>query len=288
VTDDPEALARQVMDRIRNEAAPRLLARTVSVLVEEPPGALTQHGTAVLLAIADSIFVVSAAHVLNDARYHPLWINPVANHANLIPLERVDVHSTSDDKLVDFSFFKVPEPYATELVTSKICVRLDEIEMRLPSGDWYAVLGYPTELNVFKSMELTVPTVPMYYATRLHDAAADPMADFDPKVNIALKLALYGSGDPVTRTPSTLPDVRGMSGAGIWQLHHRHEPPLSWTVDRIRLAGMFHTRAGKSGLFQTSSGSTAIVGVHFAHVVRTIRKAFPDLSPAIAAREGLD
>lgn len=278
---DPQELAREVMDRMRDESSHWLLARTVSILVEDETRALTQLGTGVLLAIADEVFVVSAAHVLTDARYYPLWINPVADGCAMIPVAP-EIAATTDNKRVDFAFFKVANEYLPELMAAKACVRLSEVTLKMPAAHWYSVLGFPTEGNVYRSSEATVPTSPMAYATRLHNTAADPIDGFDPAINIALELPLNRSGDAVTKVPSVLPGFKGMSGAGIWQLHDLRERASTWTVERIRLAGIFHTRAGASGEFRTQSGEAAIVGVHFAHVVTTIRAAHPRLAPAIA------
>jgi hypothetical protein len=280
VPENAETLALEVMDRIRTHAPLWLLARTVAILVEDEHRGVSQLGTGILLAIADEVFVVSAAHVLTDARYYPLWINPVADRGSMIPIAR-EVASSNDATKVDFGFFKVPDQYIKELAAAKEFVRLNQIAMQLPSAHWYAVLGFPAELNVFRSVDAIVPATPLYYATRLHDIAADPIADFDPVINIALELALHRSGDAVTKQLSLLPDFRGMSGAGIWQLHDLRQSAMTWTVDRIRLAGIFHTRAGDAGPFKTQSGDAAIVGVHFAHIANTIRTAFRRLAPVI-------
>jgi hypothetical protein len=279
VADDAQSLALDVMARIRTEAPKWIMARTVSILVEDENRALTQLGTGVLLAIADEVFVVSAAHVLSDARYYPLWINPVAAGSRMIPLVR-EVATTNDRHRVDFGFFRVPDEYVAELSAAKTCVRLKDVSPEIPAAHWYATLGFPLELNVFHSTDTVVPTQPIYYATRRHDTAADPIDGFDPVINVALELPLANIGDAATRKPSALPDLHGMSGAGIWQLLDLRERAMTWSVDRIRLAGIFHTRAG-DGLFQTESGEAAIVGVHFAHVVTTIRTAFPRLASAI-------
>jgi hypothetical protein len=273
-------LAQDIADEMRTVASRWISDRTISVLVEDPPGALTQHGTAVLLEIGEALFVVSAAHVLELAEHQQLWLNPVATGARFIPVATVDVHTTEDGRRLDFGFFRVPSEYVPELLTTKSAVRLGNVCATMPSGAWYAVLGYPLELNVFRSDAVSVPTQPMYYGTRLHDRARDPIKEFDPAINIGLELALHRSGAPGSGVPSTLPDLHGMSGSGIWQLHHNLEDATSWSAERVRLAGIFHTRGGP-GLFETASGSAAIVGVHFAHAIRGIKRQFPELATTI-------
>jgi len=279
--NDKEQPAREVLDRMGTISSSCLAERTVSILIEEYPNALTQLGTGILLAIADSVFLVSAAHVLKHAVDGQVWINPVANGSRMLPLEKMEVALSSDRSRVDFGFIRLPEGAASELASSKKLVRIHDVDGAAPAAHWYAVLGYPKELNVDKHTESSVPSTPMYYSTRLHDVARDPLADFDPAINLALEYPVYGSGEPVTRKLTTMPDVRGMSGAGIWRLYRHGDRALGWSEDQIQIAGVLHTRTGESGPFHSSSGSPALVGVHFIHVVRTIRRAHPDLASAI-------
>jgi hypothetical protein len=277
----PTQLAHEVTDRIRDLAPAWLAERTVSLLIEDIPEALTQLGSGLLLAIDDSVFLVSAAHVLKHAIDGQVWINPVADGAKMIPLEKMKVVLTNDRFKVDFGFIKLPDAPARELATAKKFIHVHDVDISLPAGYWYAVLGYPHELNVYRHTEASVPSRPMYYATRLHNVTKDPLTDFDPAINLALEYPIYGSGEAVTRKLSTIPDARGMSGSGIWRLYRYSDEALEWSKEQIRIAGVLHTRTGESGLFHASSGQAALVGVHFIHVVRTIRSAHPDLADAI-------
>ncbi|MCX5748060.1 MAG: hypothetical protein NT062_36840 [Proteobacteria bacterium] len=117
-------------------------------MVEKPLGVLRPHGTGVLLAIADDVFLISAAHVLAEAATAQMWIHPAAAGPKLFPLEGVVVNTTENRGSVDFGFVRLAEDVRVELAKSKQFVRLSEIEMSLDdSSGWYAAFGFPAEIN---------------------------------------------------------------------------------------------------------------------------------------------
>lgn len=262
---------RELLDRIRDASSLWIQERTVSILIEGPNRELTQHGTGVLLAVADSVFLISAAHVLREAQHQHLWINAVAMGPNLIPLAGVEINTTDDLHAVDFGFVRLSDASLEELKRYKKFVRLNEIDLEpSPPRGLYSAFGYPTEINAQLSKATSIPTTGVFYGTRLHDWARSlKLENFDHSLNIALEFAPQRSTD-ARGFRARVPYPGGMSGCGLWRLHRFDAKPQRWTQEDIRLAGIQHTLV--------SHGSeAALVGVRFSHIFWTLRRAFPEL-----------
>ena len=231
--DEPPLIAmpnpltpRGFLDHMRDASSAWIQQRTVALLVEGPDHALFQHGTAVLVAIADDVFLISAAHVLSTAQQEHLWINAVTTGPNLIPLAGVEINRTDDVHAVDFGFVLLPEATIRELAPFKKFVRLSEIDREPePSEGWYAAFGYPIELNTQLPLVGPIPTTGIFYGTRLHDWTRPlKLEDFDRFLNIALEFAPDRSTDSRGAIAS-VPHPLGMSGCGLWRMYRLDSDP---------------------------------------------------------------
>lgn len=273
VPDDERAF----LDRMRDESCAWIARRTVTLLVEERPGLLSQFGTAVLLAIADSVYLISAAHVLTRARKYPFWINPATPSARPVPLHGVAIQLTEDQTKADFGFVELPTAVAAELATTKSFLRLDEVdwESEPPSG-LYGAFGYPAAINVRRSTTVQIPTTGLFYATRSHKWKKPPRPDvFDPALNVAIDFDTRMSRDE-SGAFASVPDPKGMSGCGLWRLFTYNSSPARWRTDLIRLAGIQHELAAKK------NGPGVLIGIRFRHVLLTMCDAFPALRAVLA------
>lgn len=273
VPDDERAF----LDHMRDESCAWIARRTVTLLVEERPGLLSQLGTAVLLAIADSVWLISAAHVLDRARRYPFWINPAVPGARPISLDGVAIQLTEDQSKADLGFVELPTAVSAELATTKKFLRLDEVdwEPEPPSG-LYGAFGYPATINVRRSTTLQIPTTGMFYVSRSHKWRKPPRPKlFDPALNVAIDFDSRRSRDESGEL-AAVPDPKGMSGCGLWRLFAYNGDRARWRADLIRLAGIQHGHATKE------NRPGVLIGVRFRHVLSTMCDASPALRAVLA------
>lgn len=233
----------ELLGRLRDVAVPWLQARTVAIMAEKPLGTLNPYGTGIVLAIADDVFLVSAAHVLTRATSPQLWVHPAASGPKMIPLDGVTINTTENRESVAFGFVRLSEEVRSELATVKQFVRLSEIVMNEDDvAGQYAAFGFPAAINS-ASPYIPVEARPFYYGTKLHDwSSKRPRLDrFDRRLNVALEYAWRNSSDH-TGAIAEPPKPEGLSGGGLWRLYaHEHAKQGQWTTDAIRLVGIQHS-----------------------------------------------
>jgi hypothetical protein len=123
------------------------------------------------------------------------------------------------------------------------------------------VLGYPIHLRE-RSAEGWLSKA-IFYPTQL-----TAVRDRNPDTTIALFLDDEHEDEHGDR--ARLPELRGISGCGVWRLHAKGDDPRAWSVDRIKLGGVEY------GFIKG-----AILGVRARHVIGGIATQFPELEPCI-------
>lgn len=269
---------RAFVTRMRDESCRWIAKRTVTLLIEEQPGLLTQFGTAILLAVAESVWLISAGHVLGRARRYPFWINPAAPGARPIPLQGVTIHRTEDENKADFAFVELPAETRRELAMVKAFVRLDEVDWEPQSrSGLYGAFGYPSAINVRRATSPQIPTTGMFYATRSHRWKTPPPHQvFDPMMNVAIDFDIDRSRDESGEF-AEVPKPNGMSGGGMWRLFVYNGVPSRWTTEDIRLSAIQHELAAKK-----HGRRGVLVGIRFCHVLWTMCQARPELHAVFA------
>jgi len=241
------------------EAVPWIEHRTV-VVCEWNGGDPVPNFTAVLMKIADRCFAFTAAHCLKDwgkARF--LILLPDGDFVDLTTVQA----EVPKDPSMDFALLPLTDEMAAKLSQFRKFVLLSEVEVAdgEPHEGIHAVLGYPIHLRE-RSAEGWLSKA-IFYPTQL-----TAVRDRNPDTTIALFLDDEHEDEHGDR--ARLPELRGISGCGVWRLHAKGDDPRAWSVDRIKLVGVEY------GFIKG-----AILGVRARHVIGGIATQFPELEPCI-------
>ncbi len=225
-----EATVEELQRLHRVEAVPWIEQRTV-VVGEYCGGDPAPNFTGVLLQVADRHFVITAAHCLKGWGKSRFWI--LLPEGDVIDLTTVQAE-TPTDRSMDFALLPLTDEMVTKLSGFRSFVRLSEVDVLgdLPRPGIHAVLGYPLQQR--ERLEGGWISKAIFYPTAL-----TTIEDQDPNTTIALFRDVEHTDENGERSP--LPELKGISGCGIWRLHTKGDDPPTWTVDRIRLVGIEHS-----------------------------------------------
>lgn len=261
-TDQTFARFERFRRRFEAEAMPWLERRTVAIFKVAEGGAPTPEGSGVLIQVADRHFVITAAHVLD------LWgklslIVPLAGGMT-VNLTACRAEVTKDTEHADFAIIPLTEAMAAVLLQSKAFVRLSEMDAAAatPQG-MHAVFGYPQELS--RIAQRGRLSNALFYPTNLM-----PLPDIDPELAIAMEI--HAEIEDSDGDRSRLPDLRGISGCGMWRLTIDVDDADAWSTDRIRLVGIEHT----------VRPNRWIRGTRIRHVVAGIASQFRELERSVS------
>lgn len=228
--------------------------------------------TAVLLRVADRHFAITAGHCLKDwgkSRY-VIGVRKSGLAAEVQDDEVMDwVDLTTvqaeipTDPTMDFALIPLTEEMASNLSRFRSFVRISEVDVRgdEPPAGHYAILGYPLELRKRAAARWICDAI--FYPT-----APTSVGDRDPSTTIALFLDVEHTDEDGDR--ARLPELKGISGCGVWRLHTKGDDPRTWSVDRIRFVGIEYGYV-----------KAAILGVRALHVMGGIATQFPELEPCL-------
>jgi hypothetical protein len=268
--------------RMSAAAAPLLSATTVALfgIQENQP---IQNGSGVLLQIADTYLLLSAAHVLDAMTSHGFdyLIGTGAPSLPMIPLERVEVHSVGmpasgdrDDDPFDIAFVRLSADIADGLLRSgKRFLRLSQTdsEDRSDAESGYAVYGFPFSLTSNDIDRRVASFRAVRYVTDASRNEKGESRRYDPDRDILL----HANPDDIIDedgTPVSLPRLKGISGCGIWRLTRSRHTDAGWSADDVRLVGIEHT---------VTSNPYFIRGTRIAVMNRLIWNALVDLRAAM-------
>jgi hypothetical protein len=257
------------VDEIKARSLDWIAARTVAMCAIASPDAYpVQHGTGILLRIADAAFLVSAAHVLAAAPERTLLIGGGPTNLKLIPLLDLVINRTTgqDSDGFDFGFVRLPRGIESGLVERRYqFVHLWELDLvaSAPEGA-YAVYGFPCEFVSVDGPGNHVQFTPMHYMT---DIFKGELVAARPGVTIALNHPPRGFRNA---KGELMPYLKGVSGSGIWRMYGPGYSIRTWREDAIRLVGIEHRTLGEK----------AVAGVLFRHVLDSILTEHPELRSA--------
>lgn len=260
--------------RAAEESAKWILARTVPLYALARGGNPVLEGTGVLMKVADTGFLLSAAHVfaevIKDGRTVQVGL---AAGLPLLDLGGIDVELSHDRQDVDLAFARLPDEFTAAIAKHKEFVRLDQVDMDPvpPLPGWYSLVGYPREQSSLDHIKRILESEPMCLNTFLYEKDLQHDA-FTIGTSIALSFSAGelsdDNGDPVSA-----PGLKGVSGCGMWRVAGSRDAVANdtWSVDMIRLAGIEHCTVGRK----------MIKGALAFHVVIGIKRRYADLRPAI-------
>ena len=230
--------------------------------------ALDPFGTAVLLAVADHHFMVTAAHNITRSNTY-LWtrregmesyvlLHDLETHATSIcnPDDPPEITTSPDEQLdnLDIAVTHIPSDLVAELGPSLQWLRLENVrwstDSSTRSGDRY-VVGYPT---IHSRVDLQARQITStLFAWKTHELPPEVR-----RHQWEMTLAMTPDSDDLSNT-------RGMSGCGVWEEHS--DPESSF-----RLAAIQHG--------QTIS-RTAIRSTRIEVAIQIIHQDWPSLRKAI-------
>jgi len=230
---------------------------------------LKQDRTGVLLQISDDHFFITAAHYLDGITKHdiPCFIATGSDGQSPIPLD--DVHGVVTDPLLDIAVIHLSEGISDSLAQHKRFLRMCDLDLVATSSvGIYMVFGYPLAWSDSDKQTQSIFSCPLRYGTLLYDGPPASDSNYTPEKHILLgydqiPVEVMHCG---TVTP---PDVKGMSGCGIWRLA-QSRPGLfeSWMPSERRLVGIQHAWHASKGYLK---------GTWIKHAIHVIYQQFSEL-----------
>jgi hypothetical protein len=268
----PEIHSPETAKRIFRASQKWIFDRTVGIYAQARGGNPRLEGSGVLLQIADAPFILSAGHVLKASKDAAIMPAPMMPGSRTIPMPRVRISFTAEQKQVDVGFIRLPDEVASELKQhgKKFTTRADIDISDEPARAFYSVVGYPAKTNTPDYQAMRVNVLPLCHATYLYDRDD---VDSTPGVSIVLRF----KQDTITRPDGEtdrMPSLKGISGCGIWRLYgdgDRLGRLDTWDPGWIRLAGIEH------GCIERKY----IKGTMIKLVLNLIERANPDLGASM-------
>lgn len=265
----------------------RPLDSTVSIVVASQ-GAVFQLGTGILFQVADTYFVVTAAHVLEEPHRWGRTIGISGADRNFIATGGTWVASVpeaegSPDPL-DVAVYCLPEA-ARERLRGKRFLRASDVDFGSPPRmALYSLCGFPGAWSLpSRRPDEEVRLGPLEYVGSSYDQTPNGLVGFDPHYHILIDARSDYLTTPdgyetdfTGRTGESLPlkvALKGVSGAAVWCVGDLDIPVEQWGRTGPRVVAV------QTGVY---SESEVIRATKWAAVATLIHNAFPELRPSIA------
>lgn len=264
---------------------PSRVAATTVAIVGSWSGNVRHLGTGTMLAVADSRFVITAAHVLLAANDQDLTVAISAGGLFTAVTARdwiITAASGGDDQH-DIAVYRLDDREVSRLESVEF-VRIGDVCFdRDLSESYFVACGYPAMWSTTSHSDTDVMKAKLLqYGTYLYTGSLCALVGYDPERHILLNGApedvLDHNGDPVrfrTRSghPASMPgDLSGISGCSVWRIGNLSIPISEWTVDSAKIVGV------QTGVFKSAR---AIKATRWNSVTTLLYAAFPDLRATI-------
>jgi hypothetical protein len=261
--NDQTKLAGEIANSLRNVCESSMVPIYV---VQE--GALRQHGTGTLLAVGSFRFLVTAAHVINEADKlgMPLFIagsrlEELRGTRNLVREDRFDI------TIVELT------PHLTKRLAGRKFLRLDDMDFRdIVTDGLFFVCGFPCEWNSIVARGSVVSPRYLGYVTEAFKGEMNSHS-YDPRFHLLLS-ASKSSSHPINDMQSAFPrKLVGISGSAIWKTYTERQVTAEWQPDQARIVAIETMAYGDS--------HEIIRGTHVGCVLRILRDAYPPLRSVV-------
>lgn len=250
---------------------------------------LHQFGTGTLLRVADQSFIVTAAHVVKDARqYDKSLCLPRTDgsftqlHGDWMCSSEGQYGTTSDP--FDIAVLRLDSSIVNGLTNASF-LRLGDISFSEDLSDGiFCLLGYPTlwsqpSTNANRGLEVKV----LQYTTYAFEGPVDALSEYQARFHLLLSAGLEGSAD-IEGNPCCFSDrsgapaefprgLGGISGCSVWILGNNNKPLQDWRREDAKIVavqtGVYHDRQ-------------IIKATRWVAVSTLLHEAFPELRPAMA------
>ncbi|MFO0804040.1 MAG: hypothetical protein U0791_13080 [Gemmataceae bacterium] len=243
---------------------PVLQASVVPLLVKEQ-GRLHQLGTGTLFQVADSRFLVTAEHVVQDAARLKLRLLTFDNtdQGQAIPIP-CDFETYSDP--ADVAIARLDEAFVHSAPNRRYLSvhQADRLNRRPPNGI-FLIHGYP-EVGLEEHPDHRLSIGAYTAATGLFEGAAPE--DTDPKWHLLLTNSPNGFDLGTGAAVESPKCLRGISGCSVWQLHYDGLSFEHWSPNDTAIVAV------QTGVYDQG----IIKATRWSLIDRLLRESHPDLA----------
>lgn len=274
--------------RIESFIPSRAKESTVAIVLVQGT-VLRQFGTGTLFRVADHSFLVTAAHVAQEApNYGEGLCIPKANgsfvqiHGTWI-CSSAGQYGTATDPF-DIAILRLGSSIVDGLDDESF-VRLDDISSSEDlSNGIFCLFGYPTIWSQPSTDEnIRLKNKLWQYTTYAFEGATENLPEYQARFHLLLNAKLAESadieGNPFLfcdRSGTTVEFPRGLggiSGCSVWLIGNKNKPLHDWSCKEAKIVavqtGVYHDRQ-------------IIHTTRWIAVSTLLHEAFPDLRPAMA------
>jgi hypothetical protein len=219
------------------------------------------HGTGVLLEIGDTMFILTAAHVLDVGVDEVLLIWPGRSREHVV-LNSMERNLSKEKNNVDLGIVRLSGYARTRILQEREAARLSEIEIGATTyNSMHAIFGYPMELSESDGVLGDRVSSAVLYPTVPHPSGFGVSSE-------DMSIVLQFDFDCVDRdgVSGRMPYPGGISGCGIWRLSSEFSVTSNWKPENIKLVGIAHSLIGES----------ALKGTRIKHAMAGIARMYPE------------
>ncbi|MFZ4662296.1 MAG: hypothetical protein ACOYNY_35135 [Caldilineaceae bacterium] len=253
---------------------------TISISVAAH-GGFHQWGTGTLLRIADSSFIVTAAHVVSQVYYNKLQLYTPRN-GSFVHLYGDWAYLTDSD-LFDVAILRLHPDIVSNLGTaSYIGLYNISLNNELSKGI-FCLCGYPARLSKPSTpTEPLMTTKPLQVMSYMYTGDTDNIANYNAKHHFLLSsktgfldidgepMKLIGKDEKFLNLPR---DLGGISGCSIWQIGTSEIPLEQWNSKRAKIVGI------QTSVFPENK---VIKVTRWSAVASLLYEAYPDIHSAMS------
>jgi hypothetical protein len=257
----------ELKTRLRDAAVARAAEHTVQIQYNDS-GIPAAIGSGVILEIGSSLFVVTAAHVLDDAKgLGALTATGGLGKSDSIELKKRPAILANDphdlcmiglDSAEKKKWQKLRPLHLTDLG-----VRDDQ-----HADNWYVMLGYPEQTFSPDQDAKLIRSQGFVYASHVA-SKPEVLKRIDKAINISLEW--YPDANRGDWYPNDFVTPKGMSGCGIWRVP-RNNIPNNPNAIRPDLVGIATSALVDEKVF---------IGTRIEHVLAILSRRFPSLANAV-------
>lgn len=274
---DSEAEA--FLKKVHEKMLPRFLS-SVLPLYADQNGCSVQCGTGTLFRIANTSFVITAAHVAEiEAKDKcPLYIAGSDNNA--IPVRLQTKHSLVRPQGLDVAILKLDDKTVEGLLPGCRFLHLFDVETgdNLPPTDWYYTHGYPScwaGTGPKREEHLTCASV-------LYVGPTDNLGGYDPTNHLLIEW--YTSGNRrFDGRPGEFPsDFGGISGSSVWRTHATRNNRRTWSPEMAKVVAVQTGKYPQRTYVRNGIESEVIPiqAVRWRALLKTLWEEYPELRAA--------
>jgi hypothetical protein len=241
---EPEMITQKQLNETLEARIPPVAWDATVAIVIEINRTLRQFGTGTLLKIADQLFVVTAAHVIRQAKKLDGSLCLAGKKGTYAPADGEWFFSTEGQygthvDPFDVAVLPLAEHIADKLGTS-VFLRLHDVCFDEDfAGGIYCLYGFPT-LWASVSTEATPVMVakPFQYVSYAFEGTTTQLSEYQERFHLLLTADPAETTDlkgdrQVFRTKENFPakfpdDIGGISGCSVWKIGDRRIPLAEW------------------------------------------------------------